>query len=418
MPKFEFPAISLPTPREIADTLITLVTSENDDDPPAVAAGKQRVADEYEKQKAQGEEAANKFIGQLISGVSQIFPAPDAAGEGGGDASSGTGGFGLPLPTVGTQSFEIPIPVPTFKVVPLEIPIPVPAFSASPLNIPLPVPSFEAAPLNIPLPVPLFGAAPFNLPVPGVPALPGSPFALPDVQALVAESLEALQANVTRDPMLGIVEPALNMWRLQAMFRDITITGPIAVGSPGCLTGPDFKDLVLDQVAIPGFSSADLVLASAVAEGVGRNFHRWLDAVIVPGLPWYPAFAAFPGPQAPPMPNTPTPLIACASSEIDQLVLPHELEAAINEFLPAEQHSTQMLERTAILGRQLSAFFGAWLSRQLVMHVLGMGPVPNYSPPGHADVPGTGLTAPLPTLVPVSMVMGGTIISVPGHLAT
>src|SRR6185503_21239842 len=60
----------------------------------------------------------------------------------------------------------------------------------------------------------------------------------------------------------------------------------------------------------------------AVAKGVSKCFKDWQDKVMVPGLPWYPAFAAFPGPMAPPMPNIPMPLIACPSAMMTSITMP------------------------------------------------------------------------------------------------
>jgi hypothetical protein len=143
----------------------------------------------------------------------------------------------------------------------------------------------------------------------------------------------------------------------------------------------------------------------AIAKGVSKCFKDWQSKVTVPGLPWYPAFAAFPGPMAPPMPNVPTPLIACPSAMMSAMATPSSMKSEMDSALDGgikdkdpEKHYEALHEAVATV---ISAGFMIWLPSQMVMNVLGKGPVPSFAPP----------------YVPVGPVVGGDNIAAPGHLA-
>jgi hypothetical protein len=144
----------------------------------------------------------------------------------------------------------------------------------------------------------------------------------------------------------------------------------------------------------------------AVAKGVSKCFKNWQDKVMVPGLPWYPAFAAFPGPMAPPMPNVPVPLVACPSAMASEIVSPDSMAKAMDDALDGDLKKKDKAKQYEALhlaiATVLSLAFLLWLLQQQVMLVLGKGPIPTFAPP----------------FVPVGPVMGGDIISVPGHLLT
>ena len=41
--------------------------------------------------------------------------------------------------------------------------------------------------------------------------------------------------------MIDAVQFAHQMWKLQAKFQDLQIMAVSAIGSPGCLNGPDWR---------------------------------------------------------------------------------------------------------------------------------------------------------------------------------
>jgi hypothetical protein len=189
---------------------------------------------------------------------------------------------------------------------------------------------------------------------------------------------------------------AHNVWKLQAKFGNIQVMAVAAMGAPGCLSGPDLKPLIL--MSAPKATPQELKYSQAVASAVAKCWKAWQDNVAVPGLPWYPAFAAFPGPQAPPMPNVPVPLASCPSALLAEMSAPRlkqEMVAALAD--PQALHHEALFDA---IGQGLATSFLAWLPQQQVSLVLGQGPVPSFAPP----------------FVPVGPVLGGDVISAPGHL--
>jgi hypothetical protein len=201
---------------------------------------------------------------------------------------------------------------------------------------------------------------------------------------------------------LDETKKAFDMWRLQAKFKDLKIMAVCAIGAPGCLDAPKLKDCYIGWI---GTESNEKAYIKAVMEGVSKCVEEYAAKVMVPGLPWYPAFAAFPLASAPPMPNVPMPMITCVSPMMTKIILPDELKKAMVDALdsgvkdkdPKKHHETLF----GAIGTALALAFLMWLPSQQVMNVLGKGPVPMYAPP----------------YVPVGPVIGGDNIAIPGHLS-
>ncbi len=189
------------------------------------------------------------------------------------------------------------------------------------------------------------------------------------------------------------VRQALDQWKQQARFADIRIMAVSAIG--GRLIGPDMTPLV--QSAMAGSPPN---VAGAFARTVGAAWKTWQDSVTVPGLPWYPAFAAFPGPMAPPMPNVPTPLAALASPG-DSAFLPDNIAAQLRKELGGAANESGAEREIIDFAFWLASNFAVWKASAQVMLVMGKGPVPTFAPP----------------YVPVGPVVMGDNISTPGHLA-
>jgi hypothetical protein len=206
------------------------------------------------------------------------------------------------------------------------------------------------------------------------------------------------------DAMVDAVQFAHNLWKLQAKFQNVQIVAVAAIGAPGCLGGPELEGLIKTAPICAAWQGNKAKHRDAVAKGVSQCFKKWQDQVTIPGLPWYPAFAAFPGPMAPPMPNIPMPLIACPSAMMSEIVAPGSMakamDDALDQKLKNEDKTKQHEALHFALATVLSLAFLMWLPMQQVMLVLGKGPIPTFAPP----------------FVPVGPVMGGDIISLPGHL--
>ncbi|MCU1280499.1 MAG: hypothetical protein JWM53_4045, partial [bacterium] len=135
------------------------------------------------------------------------------------------------------------------------------------------------------------------------------------------------------DSMIDAVGFAHNMWKLQAKFQNLQVMAIAAIGSPGCLDGPELEPLIKNAPMCAAYTGNKAKYRDAVAKGVSKCFKDWQGQVMVPGLPWYPAFAAFPGPMAPPMPNVPTPLIACPSAMMAKIVAPMDMKQGMIDAL-------------------------------------------------------------------------------------
>lgn len=191
--------------------------------------------------------------------------------------------------------------------------------------------------------------------------------------------------------MCTAIGAALEQWRQQARLEGVMITGPVATG--GKLLSVPIDPLVL-QRAPAGWDA----YSRAIAAGVHNQFTSFGKDVSVPGLPWYPAFASFPAPVAPPMPNVPTPLMSIAAAASRHLK-EGALTTAIFDKMPNPKPACGKEVAMAIAsGLEKWAFI--WLPSQQVSQVLGRGPIPTFAPP----------------YVPVGPVVGGDIISMPGHI--
>jgi hypothetical protein len=206
------------------------------------------------------------------------------------------------------------------------------------------------------------------------------------------------------DTMIDAVGYAHNMWKLQAKFKDLKVNALTALGTPGCLDGPELESLIKNAPMCGSFTGNKAKHRDAIAKGVSKCFKNWQDQVTVPGLPWYPAFVAFPGPQAPPMPNVPMPLITCISSKMTDIVMPDTMKSEMGNALDGglkQKDPTKQYEALHdAIATVLSLAFLMWLPQQQVMLVLGKGPIPTFAPP----------------FVPVGPVVMGDNLAVPGHL--
>lgn len=206
------------------------------------------------------------------------------------------------------------------------------------------------------------------------------------------------------DDIIDAVGFAHNMWKLQAKFKNLQVMAIAAIGSPGCLDGPELESNIKNAPMVAAYTGNKAKYRDAVATGVSKCFKDWQDKVMVPGLPWFPAFAAFPGPMAPPMPNIPTPLIACPSAMMTRIVVPNELKTEMVNALDGgikdkdkDKHHEALFDAIATV---LALGFMMWLPQQQVMLVMGKGQVPTFAPP----------------FVPVGPVMAGDNLAVPGHM--
>lgn len=191
-------------------------------------------------------------------------------------------------------------------------------------------------------------------------------------------------------------QAAVRQWQQSARLRDVTINGPNAIG--GRVVGPSLHAPMAAALKRSGMPND---AADRFAGGLAAAWTQWHEALRVPGLPWYPAFAAFPGPKAVPTPNVPTPLAALVSAQASQLA-PAALRNRIAAALGAHAQQPGAAAAVDEFARRFGARFLTWRAAVLVKGVIGSGPVPSYRPP----------------LAPAGPVVGGKVVELPGMFNT
>lgn len=133
----------------------------------------------------------------------------------------------------------------------------------------------------------------------------------------------------------------------------------------------------------------------AVAKAVSDKWDSWVGALNMIPMPWYPAFAAFPSPVAPPMPNVPTPFIA---TFVGAPLMASDLkDAMVSELGDSDAlHHKDLFDA---LGTAIQACWLIWNATTIVTNVMGQGPIPSFAPP----------------FIPVGPVVGGSTLPTPGH---
>jgi hypothetical protein len=173
------------------------------------------------------------------------------------------------------------------------------------------------------------------------------------------------------------IAAAIRDWQSQARFVAIEVHGPIAVSAPGCLQGPPLETAILRRA--PRASAWEGKMSAAVAAGLSAAWNNWQRSVFVPRLAWYPRFAAFAGPVAPPTPNVPTPVIALGQNPSAMCV-----EAIRSGIVGGAAKAAPAAAIADAIATGVSMAFLAWQVSVKVKNVMGQGPVPSYAPP---DVP-------------------------------
>ncbi|MBL8472568.1 MAG: hypothetical protein KF778_10875 [Rhodocyclaceae bacterium] len=194
------------------------------------------------------------------------------------------------------------------------------------------------------------------------------------------------------DSLARAVGYALSQWQQQSVLTGVQIMANMALG--GTMRGPSVEPFIRAQAPAGNWD----VHTRAIAAGLAGQLHLFQQCLRVPGLPWYPAFIAFPGPMAPPMPNVPCSLMALAGQAMAQLS-EHAVKAAIITKLPQPRPTAgEELAGAVAAGFEKAAV--PWVGTVTVKNVMGTGPVPTFAPP----------------YVPVGPVVGGTGTMLPGGL--
>lgn len=210
----------------------------------------------------------------------------------------------------------------------------------------------------------------------------------------------ALPKGIKRDPyytyfdaVASALKMAIDVWRSQAAITDVKIMGPNAFG--GKLSLPSLEGL------IRGFAPAGSwdPYSRAIAAGVHNQFRLMCSLASFPGLPLYPAFAAVPAPMAPPMPNVPTPLLTFVLPGLAQVEMSALTQEIIHKYASPKPSCADAV--AAAIADGFAKAVQQWLGSQLILNMLGTGPVPTFAPP----------------YVPVGPVINGRVLGQAGVLA-
>lgn len=166
---------------------------------------------------------------------------------------------------------------------------------------------------------------------------------------------------------------AVMVWSNTARLIGVHVTGPTAIG--GHIVGSFPTGIMSAMVSAQG---APTNISLAFARATANAWGNWTNSVSVPGLPWYPQFAAYPGPHAPPTANIPTPLIVTApGATIVSGMVAGSITSSVGESA-SEEGAQEAIQQYA---DWLSNSFTPWLISCLVTNVMGYGTVPTFAPP-------------------------------------
>lgn len=165
-----------------------------------------------------------------------------------------------------------------------------------------------------------------------------------------------------------------SQWQATAALTGVIINGPVAMG--GQVVGSPWTPLILSTA--PKSTPMQLKYATTIASVLGTAWLSYTSTIKVAGLPWYPAFAAFPSPVAPPTPNIPTPLAA-----LTQVTTSVSSSALKGQMIG--QHGDVSApfckELFDCIAGAFEKVFLTWQASTMVTNVLGTGPVPSFAPP-------------------------------------
>jgi hypothetical protein len=186
------------------------------------------------------------------------------------------------------------------------------------------------------------------------------------------------------DGICSAICSAWSQWQSTAVMTGVMVNAVTA--TLGQVVGPPWLPLIM--ASAPKGTPAEARFSNAIATAISNGWMAYQSTIKIPGLPWYPAFAAFPGPFAPPTPNVPCPVIAL--TQVTVSVSANALSGSMVGLLgdPTALHHKQLFDSVA---DAFEKCFMTWQTSTQVTNVLGAGPIPTFAPP----------------FVPVGPVVGG-----------
>ncbi|HEY4060235.1 MAG TPA: hypothetical protein VGM39_26655 [Kofleriaceae bacterium] len=183
---------------------------------------------------------------------------------------------------------------------------------------------------------------------------------------------------------------AWGQWHTAATFVGVIINAVTATG--GQAVGPPLAPLIIAQ----GLKKSPMLLkyTTAIANAFGTAWLAYTATIKVPGLPWYPTFAAVPSLVAPPSKNISTPIAGLISVPVTMQMITLKGAMIMNLADPTAPYMEKLFEAFAF---GINMMFTEWQLKTKLENILGTGPVPTFAPPYIPAGPvlmGAGIGAP------------------------
>lgn len=191
------------------------------------------------------------------------------------------------------------------------------------------------------------------------------------------------------DGITAAICSAWGQWQSMASMAGVIINALTA--SVGQVIGPPLTPLILAEA--PKSKPSEAKYSQVIATVIGNAWLAYTATIKIPGLPWYPAFAAAPAPVAPPMPNIPTPVVALTQVTAMLEVPMMKMQMAAMLADPMAPFHKELFEAVC---DGFDKCFKIWQASTMITNVMGTGPVPSWTPlsPAGPVVMGVGTMPP------------------------
>jgi hypothetical protein len=206
-----------------------------------------------------------------------------------------------------------------------------------------------------------------------------------------AQKMHIAKLGAFIDGVCSAVCSAWSQWQAASSMTGVVVSGPVA--SVGQIVGPPLMPLIM--ASAPKATPMELKYSNVIANVISTGWLTFTATVKIPGLPFYPAFAAFPGPMVPPpgVPNVPIPFAALVQApvSISAVVMKGQMMAQLAD--PQAPFHGELFESICTAFEQC---YNTWKVSTMVTNVLGVGAVATFAPPVVPAGPVLGTATMLP----------------------
>jgi hypothetical protein len=174
------------------------------------------------------------------------------------------------------------------------------------------------------------------------------------------------------DDTCSAICSAWSQWQSAASMVGVIVNAITASG--GQVVGPPLMPLIM--ASAPKSSPSEMKYSNVIATVVGNTWLQYTSTIKVAGMPWYPAFAAFPSPVAPPTPNVPCPVAALTQVPPQAAMMKQQMVGQLGD--PNAPFHAELFEA---ISDAFEKIYNLWKVSTMVTNVLGTGPIPTFAPP-------------------------------------